>query len=196
MGSSSSTERRSSSVCWVALGRTEERPPSCRRMGLAGVIEFFGGTLILLGLFTRGAAFIASGDGVGLLPGPCAAGTHLDSSEPWRGTGDPGLPVPLFRASGGGRLQLGCDTGPRTWAGGSNRCPRYCGPWVVRPYSGGDPGFLGGPTGADGGLGAGHLAMIHRRTRHGFQPCALGHNCKSFGIARLGGSGWWAVELP
>jgi putative oxidoreductase len=31
-------------------------------MGLAGVIEFFGGTLIMVGLFTRVAAFIASGE--------------------------------------------------------------------------------------------------------------------------------------
>lgn len=31
-------------------------------MGLAGVIEFFGGLLILLGLFTRPAAFIAAGE--------------------------------------------------------------------------------------------------------------------------------------
>ena len=30
-------------------------------MGVAGVIEFFGGLLILLGLFTRPAAFILSG---------------------------------------------------------------------------------------------------------------------------------------
>ena len=30
--------------------------------GAAGVIEFFGGLLILLGLFTRPAAFIASGE--------------------------------------------------------------------------------------------------------------------------------------
>jgi putative oxidoreductase len=30
-------------------------------MGLAGVLEFFGGLLVLLGLFTRPAAFILSG---------------------------------------------------------------------------------------------------------------------------------------
>lgn len=31
-------------------------------LGLAGIIEFFGGALILLGLFTQIAAFIASGE--------------------------------------------------------------------------------------------------------------------------------------
>ncbi len=31
-------------------------------MGLAGVIEFFGGLLILIGLFTRPVAFIAAGE--------------------------------------------------------------------------------------------------------------------------------------
>jgi len=45
-------------------------PPSARgatvelasRLGAAGVIEIVGGTLILLGLFTRPAAFICSGE--------------------------------------------------------------------------------------------------------------------------------------
>jgi putative oxidoreductase len=32
------------------------------RMGAAGIIEVIGGTLILLGLFTRPAAFICSGE--------------------------------------------------------------------------------------------------------------------------------------
>ncbi len=36
--------------------------PLMSQFGLAGVIEFFGGTLILLGLLTRGAAFISSGE--------------------------------------------------------------------------------------------------------------------------------------
>jgi putative oxidoreductase len=31
------------------------------KMGLAGVLEFFGGALILLGLFTRPVAFVLSG---------------------------------------------------------------------------------------------------------------------------------------
>ena len=32
------------------------------RMGLAGVLEFFGGALIVLGLFTRPVAFVLSGE--------------------------------------------------------------------------------------------------------------------------------------
>lgn len=32
------------------------------RFGVAGIIEFFGGTLIMLGLFTRPVAFICSGE--------------------------------------------------------------------------------------------------------------------------------------
>src|ERR1051325_6074973 len=36
-------------------------PPLLSLMGLAGVLEFFGGLLILLGLFTRPVAFILSG---------------------------------------------------------------------------------------------------------------------------------------
>src|SRR5688572_19268830 len=36
-------------------------PPLLSLMGLAGVLEFFGGLLILMGLFTRPVAFILSG---------------------------------------------------------------------------------------------------------------------------------------
>jgi putative oxidoreductase len=36
-------------------------PPLLSLMGLAGVLEFFGGLLVVLGLFTRPAAFILSG---------------------------------------------------------------------------------------------------------------------------------------
>lgn len=36
-------------------------PPLLSMMGLAGVLEFFGGLLVVLGLFTRPAAFILSG---------------------------------------------------------------------------------------------------------------------------------------
>ena len=37
-------------------------PPLFSLLGLAGVLEFFGGLLILLGLFTRPVAFILSGE--------------------------------------------------------------------------------------------------------------------------------------
>jgi putative oxidoreductase len=36
-------------------------PPLLSLMGAAGVLEFFGGLLVMLGLFTRPAAFILSG---------------------------------------------------------------------------------------------------------------------------------------
>ena len=36
-------------------------PPLMSQMGIAGVLEFFGGILFLLGLFTRPVAFILSG---------------------------------------------------------------------------------------------------------------------------------------
>ncbi len=36
-------------------------PPLLSLMGVAGVLEFFGGLLVTLGLFTRPAAFILSG---------------------------------------------------------------------------------------------------------------------------------------
>lgn len=39
----------------------EQTPPLMSLMGLAGVLELFGGLLILLGLFTRPVAFILSG---------------------------------------------------------------------------------------------------------------------------------------
>jgi putative oxidoreductase len=37
-------------------------PPLVSLIGLAGVLEFFGGLLLLLGLFTRPVAFILSGE--------------------------------------------------------------------------------------------------------------------------------------
>ncbi len=37
-------------------------PPLLSLIGLAGVLEFFGGLLLLLGLFTRPVAFILSGE--------------------------------------------------------------------------------------------------------------------------------------
>jgi putative oxidoreductase len=37
------------------------RPPLLSQMGIGGVLEFVGGALIVLGLFTRPAAFILSG---------------------------------------------------------------------------------------------------------------------------------------
>jgi len=39
-----------------------QRVPLMTQMGLAGVIEFFGGLMIALGIFTGFAAFIASGE--------------------------------------------------------------------------------------------------------------------------------------
>jgi putative oxidoreductase len=36
-------------------------PPLMSLMGLAGILEFFGGLLLLIGLFTRPVAFILSG---------------------------------------------------------------------------------------------------------------------------------------
>ena len=46
-----------------AMPLAQPRPPVelMSQMGLAGVLEVFGGTLILLGLFTRPVAFILSG---------------------------------------------------------------------------------------------------------------------------------------
>ncbi len=43
-------------------GQPGATAPLMSQMGLAGVIEFFGGCAILLGLLTRPAAFIASGE--------------------------------------------------------------------------------------------------------------------------------------
>jgi putative oxidoreductase len=37
------------------------QPPLVSQMGLAGIIEFFGGLMIALGLFASWAAFVASG---------------------------------------------------------------------------------------------------------------------------------------
>jgi putative oxidoreductase len=37
-------------------------PPLLSLLGLAGVLEFFGGLFILLGLFTRSVAFLLSGE--------------------------------------------------------------------------------------------------------------------------------------
>ena len=41
---------------------TNPTPPLVSLFGLAGVIEFFGGLLIVIGLFTSLVAFIASGE--------------------------------------------------------------------------------------------------------------------------------------
>lgn len=38
-----------------------QTPPLMSMAGIAGILEFFGGLLLLLGLFTRPAAFILSG---------------------------------------------------------------------------------------------------------------------------------------
>jgi putative oxidoreductase len=44
------------------MGGSGEAAPLFSQMGLAGIIEFFGGLLIALGLLTGYAAFIASGE--------------------------------------------------------------------------------------------------------------------------------------
>ena len=45
------------------------------QMGIAGILEFFGGLLILVGLFTRPVAFLVSGQmACGLHHGPRPAG--------------------------------------------------------------------------------------------------------------------------
>jgi putative oxidoreductase len=44
---------------WGVLGGTQQELFS--QMGLAGVLEFFGGLLILVGFMTRPAAFVLSG---------------------------------------------------------------------------------------------------------------------------------------
>jgi putative oxidoreductase len=38
-----------------------QQPPIASLQGLAGIIEFFGGVLVMIGLFASWAAFIASG---------------------------------------------------------------------------------------------------------------------------------------
>jgi putative oxidoreductase len=38
-----------------------QQPPLASLAGLAGIIEFFGGVLVMIGLFTSWAAFLASG---------------------------------------------------------------------------------------------------------------------------------------
>jgi putative oxidoreductase len=42
-------------------GSRQGTPPLMSMMGLVGILEFFGGLLLLLGLFTRPVAFILSG---------------------------------------------------------------------------------------------------------------------------------------
>ena len=44
-----------------AGGPPQPTPPLLSLMGFAGVLEFFGGLLLLLGLFTRPVAFILAG---------------------------------------------------------------------------------------------------------------------------------------
>jgi putative oxidoreductase len=45
----------------LGIPPSQQSPPLMSLMGLAGVLELFGGLLILLGLFTRPVAFILSG---------------------------------------------------------------------------------------------------------------------------------------
>jgi hypothetical protein len=73
-------------------------------MGLAGVIEIVGSLLLLVGLFTREAAFIMSGRWPWLLQGACA--TWLLSSTQQRPFGCPILlRLPVLRVRGSGRLE-------------------------------------------------------------------------------------------
>ncbi len=44
-----------------AGAQASQTPPLMSMMGFAGVLEFFGGLLLLIGLFTRPVAFILSG---------------------------------------------------------------------------------------------------------------------------------------
>jgi putative oxidoreductase len=44
------------------LIREADTPPLLSLLGIAGLLEFFGGLLILLGLFTRPTAFILAGE--------------------------------------------------------------------------------------------------------------------------------------
>jgi putative oxidoreductase len=45
-----------------AMFGQDERVELFSQMGLAGIVEFFGGALIMLGLFTPWASFVASGE--------------------------------------------------------------------------------------------------------------------------------------
>lgn len=77
-------------------------------VGVAGVLEFFGGTAIALGLFTRYVAFVVAGEMAVVYFWRHVAGR--DAFWPWENRGE--LPalycfVWLFMwASGGGRWQL------------------------------------------------------------------------------------------
>lgn len=42
-------------------GPDRPTPPLLSQMGIGGVLEFFGGALLLIGLFTRPVAFVLSG---------------------------------------------------------------------------------------------------------------------------------------
>lgn len=81
-------------------------------MGLAGVIEFFGGLLIALGIFTSWAAFISSGEmAVGYFMGHTAWFTFPNGFWPIQNQGELAVLycfVFLYIASrGGGKLALG-----------------------------------------------------------------------------------------
>ena len=47
---------------WLGGWRGGESAELMSRFGIAGVLEFFGGALIMLGLFTQPIAFVLSGE--------------------------------------------------------------------------------------------------------------------------------------
>ena len=84
------------------------RVPLASLAGIGGVIEFIGGALIALGLFTRIAAFIASGEmAVAYFLFHAPQGFYPDRQ--WRRCGDPLLlHLPLSGLRRPGQLQPRC----------------------------------------------------------------------------------------
>ncbi len=80
------------------------------QLGLGGVIEFFGGALICIGLFTRWAAFVASG-----MMAAAFWQVHAFNSGAWERFGALGL-HPLL--NGGELAVLNCFVFLFLWANG------------------------------------------------------------------------------
>ena len=78
-------------------------------MGLAGVIEVFGGALFLIGLFTRPVAFVLCGFmAVAYFMAHGSQGTRAAAdAQPGRARGARLLRVPLLRFSGRRRMERG-----------------------------------------------------------------------------------------